>query len=302
MNASNIKNLKKIVTHSGNFHTDEVFSCATLSLLCGDSVEIVRSREPEVFATGDFVVDVGGVYDAEIGRFDHHQKGGAGARENGIPYSSFGLVWKHFGEELAGSVHAAKIIDERIAQPVDAGDNGVETFVASGVVVPYFLHDIVSAFRPAWNEARTEDDGFFEVLEIAKKILSREIIHARSGEEGKLRAEEAYESAVDKRIITLDHHYPWYEALRAHDEPLFVVKPARGDDKMWKVEAVRSDVHSFKNRKDLPEVWAGKRDQELAEVSGVPDALFCHNKRFIAVAASKEGALMLAKLAVESEK
>lgn len=292
--------MKKIVTHSGNFHTDEIFSCATLALLHDGAVEVVRSRDPEVWATGDFVVDVGGVYDASAGRFDHHQIGGAGMRENNIPYSSFGLVWKHYGEQITGSAYAAKMIDGLIAQPIDAGDNGVETFVAHGEVVPYFLHDVVSAFRPAWNEARTEEEGFFEAFEVAKKILSREIIHARSEEEGKLRAEEAYARAVDKRIIVLDHHYPWYESLGARPEPLFVVKPARGDDNMWKVEAVRSDAHSFKNRKDLPIAWAGKFDGELAEISGVADALFCHNKRFIAVAGSKEGALKLARLAVES--
>ena len=69
----------------------------------------------------------------------------------------------------------------------------------------------------------------------------------------------------------------------------------------WKIEAVRSDVHSFKNRKDLPALWAGKRDGELAEASGVADAIFCHTKLFVAVAGSREGALKLAKLAVDTE-
>ena len=41
--------------------------------------------------SADIVIDVGGQYDPDAGRFDHHQRGGAGERENGIPYSSFGL-------------------------------------------------------------------------------------------------------------------------------------------------------------------------------------------------------------------
>src|SRR3990167_8310800 len=98
MNATNAKNMetmkKIVVTHSGNFHTDEVFACAVLSLLNDGNIEVIRSRDSEVWATGDYVVDVGGEYNSERGRFDHHQEGGAGVRPNGIPYSSFGLVWK----------------------------------------------------------------------------------------------------------------------------------------------------------------------------------------------------------------
>lgn len=299
MKKENSKNLL-IVTHSGNFHTDEVFACAALSLFSDGAVEMVRSRETEVWTKGDYVVDVGGVYDSAAGRFDHHQEGGAGARENGIPYSSFGLVWKEFGERLAGSAGAMHIIDKRLVQPVDAGDNGFETFGVRGDVAPYILQDVISAFRPGWNEARTEDEGFFEAVAVAEKILAREIVRTRTEEEGKRHAEEAYARATDKRIIILEDHYPWYEALGTKPEPLFVVKPDRGLGGKWKLEAVRSDVHTFKNRKDLPRVWAGKTGEEFARISGVADALFCHNKLFIAVAGSKEGALKLARSAVEA--
>lgn len=300
MNVTSEKNLKKIVTHSGNFHTDEVFACAVLSILNDGKIEIERSREKEVWATGDYVVDVGGEYDPARGRFDHHQEGGAGARSNGIPYSSFGLVWKEYGEKISGSPYVARVIDERLVQPVDAGDNGFETFGVCGEVAPYILQDVVSAFRPGWNEARTEDEGFFDVVPFAEKIIAREIVRARTEEEGKRHAEEAYLKAEDKRIIILEDHYPWYEALGTQPEPLFVVKPDRGNMGKWKIEAVRGDVHSFKNRKNLPSAWAGKTGAELAKVSGVADALFCHNKLFVAVAGSKEGALRLAQLAVDA--
>lgn len=293
------KNLKKIITHSGNFHTDEVFACAVLSLLNNGNIEIIRSREKEVWATGDYVVDVGGEYDSARGRFDHHQEGGAGVRPNGIPYSSFGLVWKEFGEKISGSSYVARIIDERIVQPVDAGDNGFETFGVRGEVAPYILQDAISAFRPGWNESRTEDEGFFDAIPFAEKILAREIARTKTEEEGKKYAEESYAKAEDKRIIILEDHFPWYEALGTKPEPLFVVKPDRGNMGKWKIEAVRSDVHSFKNRKNLPSAWAGKMGDDLAKISGVNDALFCHNKLFVAVAGSKEGALKLAKIAVD---
>lgn len=300
MNAENIKNLRKIVTHSGNFHTDEVFACAVLSILHNGEIEIVRSRDHEIWEKADYVVDEGGIYDTALGRFDHHQIGGAGVRENGTPYSSFGLVWKEYGEKIAGSEYGMNVIDKRLVQPVDAGDNGFETFGVRGEVSPFILQDAIGAFRPVWNESRTEDEGFHEAFAFAKRILEREIIRAQSEEEGKRHAEEAYTRAEDKRIIVLEDHYPWYEALGSKPEPLFVVKPDRGSDGKWKIEAVRSDVHSFKNRKDLPKSWAGKTGAELAEVSGVTDARFCHTKLFIAVAGSKEGALKMAQIAVDA--
>jgi len=41
--------------------------------------EIVRSRDPEVLKELDVVIDVGGTYEPEVLRFDHHQRGFDGA-------------------------------------------------------------------------------------------------------------------------------------------------------------------------------------------------------------------------------
>jgi uncharacterized UPF0160 family protein len=43
------------------------------------------------------ILDVGDIYNPDQFRFDHHQAGGAGKRENDISYASCGLIWKHFG-------------------------------------------------------------------------------------------------------------------------------------------------------------------------------------------------------------
>ncbi len=295
---------KKIVTHSGNFHTDEVFACAVLSILHDGAVEIVRSRDGAVWATGDYVVDVGGVYDAEKGRFDHHQEGGAGVRENGIPYSSLGLVWKEFGEKLScGKVEASRI-DKKMVQPIDAADCGIDSFTLTDRnISPYLTHHIVASFRPTWKEdeqgTRTYDQGFKQALDIAVEVIKREIIIARDYEEGARHAAIAYEKAEDKRIIIVNGSYPWEEVLSKHPEPLFVARPDKSDGQ-WKVSAVRSNNESFLSRKDFPKAWAGKTGAEFAQISGVPDALFCHNKLFIVVAGSKDGALKLAQIALAS--
>jgi uncharacterized UPF0160 family protein len=65
------------------------------------------------------------------------------------------------------------------------------------------------------------------------------------------------------------------------------------------IHAVPVSAESFDARADLPASWAGLRDADLAAVTGVPDATFCHNGRFIAAAKSYEGIRALARLALQ---
>jgi uncharacterized UPF0160 family protein len=64
------------------------------------------------------------------------------------------------------------------------------------------------------------------------------------------------------------------------------------------IACIKKNPRSPENRKLLPASWAGKKKLALAEVTGVKDAEFCHNKRFIAKAWSREGAVAMARLAV----
>lgn len=66
----------------------------------------------------------------------------------------------------------------------------------------------------------------------------------------------------------------------------------------YMLSTVTAEANTFKARKDLPARWAGLRREELARVTGVPDADFCHNGRFIAAAKSFEGALSMARQAL----
>lgn len=122
----------KVVTHSGLFHTDEVFACAAISIYHSDDcVDIIRSRNPVYFDSADYVVDVGGKYDGAK-YFDHHQRGFDEARPNGVKYSSFGLVWKLLGEKIAGSEEIADLVDQSLVQFIDQVDNG-QVSVPEGV-------------------------------------------------------------------------------------------------------------------------------------------------------------------------
>lgn len=291
-----------IATHDGMFHPDDVFSVATLLLVLEDKpvfAKIVRSREETLINKADFVVDVGSVYDESKERFDHHQEGGAGQRpDTGIKYASFGLVWKKYGALLCGSTEIAKMLDTALVSSIDAGDNGQDIYKKNiPDVSPYLIDDFIYSLRPTWQEEMSSvNERFNDAVAVAKQLLKREIVQCKARFLAEGFVKEAYDQSQDKRIIVLDKFYPSEKVLAKFPEPIFSVT-LRADG-LWNVKAIRDDSSLFKNRKDLPEAWAGKRDGALSEITGVSDAVFCHNGRFLAVAKSKEGAIKLANLAL----
>jgi uncharacterized UPF0160 family protein len=289
----------KIVTHNGGFHADDVFATAALTLLYPDA-RVVRSRDDEVITSGDIVIDVGGKCDPGLKRFDHHQSGGAGIRENGIPYAAFGLVWREYGEEIAGSRHIQAIIDETIASPIDAIDNGVDI---SKPVYPgvreYNISSIISSFLPQLDDD-SPDDKFNAAVSFARDLLLREINNA------KIEAADSKELvSIAKKasgpILVLDRFMRGKDVLIDFPSILYVVYPGRpawGDNR-WYVKTVRKSADTFESKRLLPSAWAGKNGKELEEASGVKGALFCHKGRFLTAAQTKEGAIKLANEALK---
>ncbi len=303
------KKNKILITHNGSFHADDVFACATLSLILekqGQEFEIIRTRDEEVINSGDYVFDVGGIYDPELNRFDHHQKGGAGRRapngaegENDIEYSSFGLVWKKFGKELCGLEEVAKILDQKLVAPIDAFDNGFDLVENKYEVTPYYIQHFFMVMHPATKEKHVNNDEmFFKSVKIAREILLREIIHAEDTVLMEEILDQIYKNTENKKILVLTEDF--HEAiLTKYPELLFVVYPKKTDGH-WGVRAVRENPKTFKNRKDFPESWAGLRDEELQKITGVEDAVFCHKARFLTIAKNKEAAVKLAELALQA--
>lgn len=295
---------KILVTHNGSFHADDLFASAVLSILNNEKVKIVRTRDPKIISSGDYVYDVGGIYDPEKNLFDHHQKGGAGNRENGIPYSSFGLVWKTYGEKLCGSKEVADKIDHKIVQPIDALDNGVDISIPKfDGVFSYGAEQIFLAFSPTWQEdGKNIDDVFMDEVKDIIKILKREITVAKSDYLGKEIILKAYEDSKDKKIIILDNPFPRYliqNTLSVFSEPLYFIYPSNHSE-FWKVEAIKENSNTMKSRKLFPEEWRGLMhgNPKLSEMTGVKDFKFCHASGFFLTVKSKEGAIKLAELAL----
>jgi uncharacterized UPF0160 family protein len=107
---------------------------------------------------------------------------------------------------------------------------------------------------------------------------------------------EAVAAAADPRIVVLPDNVPWKQVVVTESpDALLVIYPKR---RGYGVETVPAELGTFENRLDLPAEWAGLENEDLAKVTGVEDALFCHVKRFLTVARSREGAERLAALAL----
>lgn len=292
-----------IVTHSGQFHADDIFAVATLLLMLEEKhdVKVVRSRDPEIIHGADYVVDVGGIYDEEKKRYDHHQEGRAGGRENGIFYSSFGLVWKAYGEGIAGSSEIMTALDKKLVSSIDARDNGLASpKPLMEDVYMYDICDFFGAYKIGWQDNENDlDVNFLFCVDIAKNLLKREIKGLKDKKEAEEEIDKEYAKNKDKRLIILNKYYSRHtDTLSKYSDVLLVLSPKMVDG-TWAVETIRTDPKGYDARIYFPKSWAGKSGVELEKVTGVSGAIFCHNGRFLVVAQTKEGAIKLAELALK---
>ncbi|MBK0327611.1 MYG1 family protein [Rhodobacteraceae bacterium F11138] len=296
-----------LVTHSGGFHADELLSSVILTRLFPDAV-LVRSRDPGWTApdASRIIYDVGRAYDAEAQVFDHHQRPNP-LRDDGQPFSSFGLIWRHFGENYLRAMAVPETdlaeihqsVDREFVLPVDLLDNGALAPSEAGLLAGMTLPVLLETLKPAFDERRpdAEDQAFAQALPVARAFVEA-AIRTRAA---KRRAEDtvlqAIESAGKSPVLELPAGMPFRAAIdkAGADHMLFVVHP-RGDD--WALTTIRKTGDSFENRADLPASWAGLTDAKLEQACGVKGATFCHNARFIAVARTRDAILEMAHLAV----
>lgn len=317
---------KTIATHSGSFHADDVFGVAVL-LGVFPSHTLLRTRNNALIETADFVVDVGGIWDAEAGRFDHHQRSFKGARPAhlvdgvetaGVGYASAGLVWSAYGVAYVQALairrgfeldtlalaEIARSIDLSLVQYLDIVDTG-QGDVAPGI---FGLSALISQLNTNWmdekgldaeTKAQLQESRFREAMAITRTFLDRAIVKKVS----QLRSMDIVRQAprlLDGKVLHLQEGgMPWTRVVVDEmPEVMFVIYPDSDGDQ-YQVKTVPVEPGSFTARMDLPKSWAGLRDQELAAVTGVPDSVFCHMNLFIGGAKSLDGAIRLAGLALQ---
>ena len=304
----NVSNLSSVLqrsdavaaTHSGSFHADDVLAAATLRL-ANPSLPILRTRDQEQLNAADIVFDVGRVFDPATCRFDHHQLEYKEVRDNGIPYSSFGLIWRELGAQLCESAAAAARIDRWLVQGVDAMDCGITLSRETLPVTLMSISTVIGGFNPGWQDvtsAETRNEAFERAVSLAIAVLQNTIRDANGFE--KARAAVAQGVLLEAgRLLVLEQDVPWKEAVLGspeYERVLYVISPdAQG---RWHVSTVPDHAGSFGNRKPLPSAWAGLDGEELDAVIGMKGCVFCHRGRFVAGHKTKDGAMEMARLAI----
>eukprot|EP01017_Pseudomicrothorax_dubius_P026872 TRINITY_DN3037_c0_g3_i1.p1 TRINITY_DN3037_c0_g3~~TRINITY_DN3037_c0_g3_i1.p1 ORF type:complete len:355 (+),score=83.55 TRINITY_DN3037_c0_g3_i1:120-1184(+) len=202
---------KRIGTHDGAFHMDEVLGCALLTRYTSEyaGAEIIRTRDKSILDTLDIVIDVGGQYIPEKNRLDHHQREFTETWSSLYPtvkLSSAGLVYKHFGHEILANAlqrlyqdrikpieasisitvpdfsdkNTVNLIFERLYKNlflvVDAIDNGVEAYPKD--TKPLYknstgLEARVGRCNPPWFD---ENPDYYKCFSEAMKIAEDEFL------------------------------------------------------------------------------------------------------------------------------
>ncbi len=288
-------------SHNGNFHADDVFAIGALTLLHPE-YKILRSRDPEVWAQCDYLVDVGGVYDHQKKIYDHHFKDGP-AYDDGLRMSSIGLVWKHYGAEICGSQEVADRVCHKLIRTLDAHDNGINlTRKAEGIpdVHEVSISSVVSAMNPP--DLSNVDDVFAVEAVKAAEILKAYIANAKKWFASKAEVEQALQSALEKKLqyMEVGENCNWMEHLlnaEGNEVILYVLYPSDGK---WYSRTVPVSSDSYESRKCFPEGWGGLRDEEFSETTKISDGVFCHHARFICGSMSKESTIKLILDAIKS--
>lgn len=284
---------RSVGTHDGSFHADEVTACALLVLFdLVDREKIFRTRDREKLAACEYVCDVGGVYNPDLKRFDHHQSDYQGE------LSSAGMVWCYLKTSGVVDERLYEYFNRTLIAGVDAIDNGLmpqeEMFCTFSQIVSHFVPPEYDA------PSSVQEEAFFDAFDFVLDYLKRS--KARYDYSLSCREKVAESMRHSGAYLDFAEAMPWMDSffdLGGEEHPaLFVIMPSNGH---WKLRGIPPTLQErMKVRVPLPQEWAGLFEEELKRVSGIPGAIFCHKGRFISVWETKEDALKALKQIVET--
>lgn len=279
----------KYITHSGTMHADEVFATAFLDLYRHD---VILMRVPHV--EEDKIRKDAIVYDIGRGKYDHHQED-AEVRENGIKYSSFGLLFREYGKDYLKSIKIEDIddvytgIEKELIEGIDAIDNGQFPEITATYKVKT-ISDMIKLFNPSYGSNETEREQFIKAVSLAKMIFQETVCNVVGKVKAKKIVLEKIKNA-DKDYLELDEYLPFEETILKCEEAnhiLFVMYPSnRGG---YGIKTIKKSSEDKTDRLSFPESWAGLDGEELEKVSGIKDISFCHSNRFLVTCNTKEAA------------
>lgn len=158
-----------------------------------------------------------------------------------------------------------------------------------------------------------EDARFLTASDLMGQVFLRKLTHYhRSWLPARTKIAEAYSQLASltpplNQILILERALPWkdhlttIESTQQSRSPVLYVLYAESEapDAKWRIQAVAVSPESFESRKPLPERWRGLRDDVLSEAIGLDGCIFVHASGFIGGNKTRDGALEMARRAVE---
>ena len=284
------------ITHNGTMHADEVFATAFLSLYFGNFKVARVSEVPKDISTKTIIYDIG------KGRFDHHQTD-ARIRDNGIKYSSFGLLFEEYGLsylkklKLKNTKAIYNYLVKDFVEAIDAIDNGIFPEIKSIYKIKT-VSDVIKIFNPSYGSNDNEDEQFIKAVSLAESILTEELKNVI----GKVEAGTKVKKLLNKTkgpILILDEYLPYEETVLTSlsgKKIIFAIYPSnRGG---YGIKTIPISTTDKTSRVYFPKEWGGLTNEDLEKVTGIKGSLFCHTNRFLMTASDLDTAIKLAEIAI----
>ena len=284
------------ITHNGTMHADEVFATAFLSLYFGNFKVARVSEVPKDISTKTIIYDIG------KGRFDHHQTD-ARIRDNGIKYSSFGLLFEEYGLsylkklKLKNTKAIYNYLVKDFIEAIDAIDNGIFPEIKSIYKIKT-VSDVIKIFNPSYGSNDKEDEQFIKAVSLAESILTEELKNVI----GKVEAGTKVKKLLNKTkgpILILDEYLPYEDTVLTSlsgKKILFAIYPSnRGG---YGIKTIPISTTDKTSRVYFPKEWGGLTNDALEKVTGIKGSLFCHTNRFLMTASDLDTAIKLAEIAI----
>ncbi len=207
----------------------------------------------------------------DCGEFDHHQKNKNGQRENGIYYSSIGLLWEKLGMEYLESLNISypdktfEYIDTELIQYIDATDNMQMEYLESKT-----SPDFVKLCNPLWNEEISEDEAFIKALKLADDFWNIYIKNAIA----EVDATEIIRKKIDECkecFLILDREMPYKRAMKLYNENKikYIIFKSRREG--YEIRVVK-EKYKFKDS-----IVKAENIEKITELTGIYDLIYVDN-------------------------
>lgn len=298
--------MKTLITHPGMPHIDDIFAYAILSKLFPEHNLIRTRNEKVIFETDNSVVfDVGMRFDGNT-YFDHHQSD-KHRRSDGVPYSSFGLIWERWGIEFIELLFKERLgekftfslcsdiyrtFDDIFVYYVDAGDNGILN-EKTGILTHEFSFG--SVFRHMSKDG--SDESFVAASAVALSIIEGYLSSILLAYEDKVKLDGGH---IEDGVLILKETLNDFRNARLHekvDEINFLIMPSELSED-WKLYVIEKDL--FVPKIPILPSLGGLSETDLEKESGIAGIKFVHTGLFIGVCRTYEAAKTLADLSIKA--